>query len=303
MEPIQNFARVGVVHFMAFPELMRGDGPILETLKDLLIDTFFDAVEVTRINDRQVRRRVRELTEQAMVTVVFGAQPILLGGKHDLNSELEKKRREAIEAVKDGIDQAEQVGAQAVAVLAGKDPGPEGRKNAISRLKRSLSELCDYADSKGLMLVLETFDRVSFGKNCLVGPSEEACELAERMRRNHRNFGLMLDLSHLPLLEEPPEKAPVVLKDFLVHAHIGNCVKRFPQHPAYGDEHPRFGTTEGEVSVEELQAFLSSLLKIGYLDAVRRPILSFEVKPQKGEKPEIVLASAKRFLAEAWRRV
>jgi len=31
-DSIYNFMKVGLIHFMAYPETMKGDGPILETL-------------------------------------------------------------------------------------------------------------------------------------------------------------------------------------------------------------------------------------------------------------------------------
>jgi hypothetical protein len=88
-----------------------------------------------------------------------------------------------------------------------------------------------------------------------------------------------------------------------VHAHIGNCVIRNPDHEAYGDNHPRFGCNDGENDTGEVVAFLRELLEIGYLDPETRPILSFEVCPLEGESPEVVVAGAKRVLDAAWAAV
>ncbi|MER3486117.1 MAG: xylose isomerase, partial [Chloroflexota bacterium] len=60
-------------------------------------------------------------------------------------------------------------------------------------------------------------------------------------------------------------------------------------HPAYGDQHPRFGVPGGENDVAELAAYLRALLKIGYFDKplpTKRPVLTFEVKPMPGESAE-----------------
>ena len=43
-EPYQKYMDLSIVHFMAFPEVMGGQGPIVETLEDILFDTFFTAV-------------------------------------------------------------------------------------------------------------------------------------------------------------------------------------------------------------------------------------------------------------------
>ncbi len=303
-QPLARYARVGIIHFMLWPETMSGDGPILDTLGRLAADADFHAVEVTRINDPATRRQARALLETAHMTVGFGAQPILLGGKLDLNAADDAARTEAVEAVEGAIDQAADLGAHACAVLSGPDPGPDDRARATGRLIDSLKWLCDYAAQKGgLAIVLETFDRVSFGKNCLIGPSDEAAEVAARVRRDFPSFGLMIDLSHLPLLDETPQQAVEAVGECLVHAHMGNCVMQDPAHEAYGDNHPRFGVPGGENDVPELAAYLRALLDAGFLSRERRPVLSFEVKPLAGESVEALIAGSKRVLDQAWAAV
>ncbi|HUT33817.1 MAG TPA: TIM barrel protein [Planctomycetota bacterium] len=303
-EPLSHYARPGIIHFMLWPQTMGGEGPIAETIKRLAADADFEAIEVTRINDPTARAHVRATLETARMTVAFGAQPILLGGKLDLNAPGDADRAAAIEAVQQAIDQAAELGAVGLAVLSGPDPGEAGRKVATDRLVDSLKWLSDYAARTGnLPIVLETFDRVPFGKNCLIGPNAEAAEVARRVRRDFPSFGLMIDLSHLPLQGETPQQAAAATREFLVHAHMGNCVMRDPPHEAYGDNHPRFGVPGGENDVAELADYLRALLDAGFLSHARRPILSFEVKPLKGESVEALVAGSKRTLAAAWAAV
>lgn len=345
-EPLSHYARLGVVHFMLWPQTMGGDGPIAETVEHLAADADLEAIELTRINDPATRARVRAILQAARMAASFGAQPILLSRKLDLNAPSEQPRMAAIEAVKEAIDQARELGSEGVAVLSGPDPGEGGRKAATDRLVDSLKWLCDYAARKGgPPIVLETFDRSPFGKNCLIGPNAEAAEVARRVRRDFPSFGLMIDLSHLPLQGETPQQAVAAVREFLVHAHMGNCVMRHPAHEAYGDNHPRFGVPGGENDVAELAAYLRALLDAGFLrrdppppllparegaplplfqplEGQRedrpseqcptptspskrqgRPILSFEVKPLKGESPEAILAGSKRTLSAAWAAV
>jgi sugar phosphate isomerase/epimerase len=123
------------------------------------------------------------------------------------------------------------------------------------------------------------------------------------MRKITNNFGLMVDLSHIPLLKETLEESILPIKDYILHAHMGNCVVRDPSLPAYGDAHPRFGFPGGENDVDELAAFLRLLLSIGFITETKRPIVSFEVKPFGDEDPELVIANAKRTLNLAWDKV
>ena len=303
-EPLARYARLGIIHFMLWPETAKGEGPIVETIERLAADTYFDAIEVTRIADDEIRHTVREMLITARMTVAFGAQPVLLAGKLDLNAADEAERMRAIEAVKSCINQAYSLEAIGCAVLSGTDPGPENRRQAADLLIDSLKWLCDYSAQKGeIAIVLETFDRVPFGKNCLIGPSEEAADIARRVRKDFPAFGLMLDLSHLPLLEETPHQAVSAVGDYLVHAHMGNCVMHDAGHEAYGDSHPRFGVPAGENDVPELTEYLRELKAAGYLDKSRRPVLSFEVKPLAGESVAALIAGSKRALDEAWAAV
>ena len=50
-ESWHRYLRLGIVHFMAFPETLRGEGPIVETLKQIGGDEFFTAIELGWVND------------------------------------------------------------------------------------------------------------------------------------------------------------------------------------------------------------------------------------------------------------
>ena len=180
----------------------------------------------------------------------------------------------------------------------------EGNKEkAFDALMKSTKELCAYAKSKGNMkIVHEVFD-YDIDKKSLIGPVQLARRYAKAIVKDYNNFGLMVDLSHLPLLREKPEEAILPIKEYLVYAHIGNCVLADPSLPGYGDLHPRFGFPRGENDVGELISFLRVLMDIGYLNKKDSPIISFEVKPFADEDTDIVIANAKRTLNEAWARL
>lgn len=102
-------------------------------------------------------------------------------------------------------------------------------------------------------------------------------------------------MAHGPLLEEDPKSALTLLKDYLVHIHVGNCVK-VVGNPAYRHKHPRFGVDGGMHDVSDLTRFLKILFDIDYLGKKTRqneklPIVGFEVKPLPNESSE---ASTKR---------
>ncbi len=289
--------KVGIIHFMAYPSTIKGEGPIVETISKIAEDDFFTAIEITWIKDPGVRAKAREVLVTSGLAVGYGAQPAVLTTPLDPNSLDEDERKNAVEVLKGQIDEAHYMGAGRMAFLSGKGPGAEQREAATEVLIKSTRELCDYAGIKGMGIALETFD-TDIDKKALMGSSAESAAFAAAVERD--NFGLMVDLSHLPLLNESSEQCAKAVKDHVVHLHTGNCVMRDESHPAYGDAHPRFGIEGGENGVEELAVYLKAFMDVGFLNGKDQPFMSFEVKPLEGESSEAVIANAKRTLRQAW---
>ena len=298
-ELMSKYMEVGLIHFMAYPSTMKGEGPISETVKKIALDPYFTAIEVTWIKDPQVRKAVKKMVETAKMKLAYGGQPRLLTTGLNINDLNEAGREKALASLKEGIDEAYELGAQGFAFLSGKYEEAT-KEESYQALIKSTQELCRYAKSKGdLGIVLEIFD-YDVDKKSIIGPAELARRFAADIRKEHDNFGLLVDLSHLPLTRETAEQAIIPIKDYLVHAHIGNAVVKDAGLPAYGDAHPRFGFPNSENDVAELTAFLRVLLDIGFLNTQNPPIVSFEVKPWEDEDPDLVIANAKRTLNAAW---
>jgi sugar phosphate isomerase/epimerase len=292
---------MSIVHFMAFPNTIGGEGPILETVTKIAEDPFFGAIEIGWIKDPAVRSTVKKIVDTAHIKVGHGAQSALLLQKMNINSLDEDERMRAVEQLYHSVDEAAEIGAKFIAFLSGKDPGDEDRPWAFDALVKSVRQVAAYAKEKGIGLTLETFDR-DIDKKSLIGPSEYALKFAQVIREDYPEVGLMYDLSHLPLLHEKAETALTTLKDYLVHIHVGNCVVD-PKLAGYGDLHPRFGWPGGINDVPELTEFIRCLFKAGYLsdDKTEKPWIGFEVKPLTAdETPTLVIANAKRVWQEAW---
>ncbi len=305
-EPIEAYCHIGIVHPMAFPEVLQGEGPILDTLTQVALDPFFSAIEVTWIKDASVRGDAAQLLATAGMEVIFAAQPPLMQQNLSLSDPDPDQRRKAVDACKQLIDQAYQLSAAILVVLSGPDPGESARPQATEAFIDSLKQLCNDAQQKSgermLAISLENFDR-TVDKRCLIGPTREAAGIAEAIRNEYSNFGLTLDLSHLPLLRERADEAALAAVDHLIHVHIGNCVVGDTSHPAYGDQHPRFGVAGSAVGVPEVKRFLEALIYAGYFKRntpTTMPVVSFEVKPAQGERSDLVIANAKRTLKHAW---
>ena len=300
-EHLTHYMQVGIVSFMAFPDLGSGEGDVVAAMEKLADHGFFEQVDVTRVADPDARRRAIAVVRSSGMRVGFGAHPIILSEGLNLNAPDEGERRAAIDRLVPFIDEACEWGALAFVVLSGKDPGDADRDRATDALIGSLDELADESRKRGgPPIVLEQFDRVPFGKNCLVGPTPLAAEVARKMRDEHPDFGLLLDLSHLPLLGEDPAAALATAKEYLNYVHVGNCVLKDETHEAYGDNHPPFGIPEGENGVAALRDFLKSLFDVGFLAIDRRPVVGFEIKPTTGWTSDAVLDHARATLEQAW---
>jgi sugar phosphate isomerase/epimerase len=301
-QPIEAFCRPGLVHFMAFPELAGGEGPWEETVRRIALDPFFTAIEITHMEDPGVRERVRDLIRLARLSVGYGAHPDILRRKLNVNALNESERGAACAELRKHLDEAVFMGAETFVILSGKDPGAADREKAMEALVKSLDELCAYSSSLGgPKVVLELFD-CEVDKCCLMGPTSLAVAVAEKVGVHRKNFGLLVDLSHIPLLKESPQQALVPIKEYLAGAHLGNAVIQ-ADCAGYGDYHPIFGSPGSANDLPEMMEFLKTLREIGFLNEAKRPIVSFEIKPQPGQDPLIIIANAQRVLREAWARL
>ncbi|MFY0654321.1 MAG: sugar phosphate isomerase/epimerase [Cyclobacteriaceae bacterium] len=291
----------GIVHFMIYPQVIKGEGPILETIQKIIEDDYFKVIEITWIKDDATRAKAKAMLEASGMEVKYGGQPRLLTQQLNLNSTDLDHRNKAIADLKEGIDEAAELGLSDFGLLSGAYPGEEHRAEGMDLLEDSMDQLCSYAATKSINMVMEVFDQ-SIDKKCLIGHAADALEIAERVCSKHNNFGLMVDLSHIPLLSESPAEALRPVAKYVRHIHIGNAYMDNTDDPAYGDHHPRFGYPGGANDVDEIVAFLDELFNIGYLkaDGSQPMPVSFEIKPVGDENPEGMIANSKRKLSEAW---
>ena len=299
---MKRYMKVGTILHVSYKELGGGEGPILECLKKIVTDNYFEAVEVTRMKDPEVRKEAKKMISMAHMTTAYGGQGLLLGPGLNINDLNEEGRVKAVEALKAGIDEAYEMNAIAFEFLAGRYEDATAEESFRALLK-STREICEYARSKGdIMVLCEIFD-YDIAKKSLMGPVDRVKRYAEAICPEYDNFGIQVDLSHIPMIHETIEENILPIKQYIRLAHMGNTVIKSPECPAYGDEHPRFGFPNSENDVEELAAYLRLLLQIGFLNEKNRPVVSFEVKPFENEDPDITLANAKRTLDLAWELV
>lgn len=293
-ESIHKYFQVGTIQWMSHPPAKYD---IVESVKQIACDPFFDAIEITKMPDQETRDAVKKILEQSHMKVCYGAQPRLLATKYNPNDLDEEGRIKAEKELLESIDEAEYLGAKGIAFLAGKWT-EEGKEAAYAQLLKTTKNVCAYAATKGMQVNLEVFD-FDMDKAALIGPAPLAARFAADMRQSCNNFGLMVDLSHFPTTYETSKFVIQTLRPYITHLHLGNAVVK-EGYPAYGDKHPRFGFPDSANDTAELVDYLTVLKEEGFFRANDPLVLSMEVTPYGDEDGDVIMANTKRVIQRAW---
>lgn len=290
-EPISRYFLVGTLQWMSYPQLE----PV-QALHKIALDPFFSAVELAAGLGEQ-SQKIRSILAQSHLTSCIGVQPRLLERGLNPNAIEESQRQQAETVLLEAVDEAAALGAGGIAFLAGKWQ-EETKSLAYSQLLKTTRTICQYASQKKLKVELEVFD-YDVDKKSLIGPAPLAARFASDLRSSCGNFGLIVDLSHIPLTHETSRFVIRTLRPYITHLHFGNAVLT-PGKPGYGDKHPRFGFPHSVNDVHVLKEYLQILREEGFFLPQDPCILSMEVTPQPGEEADLVLAGTKRVLQRAW---
>ena len=302
---IYKYMKLGIVHFKAYPEATTGEGNVIvETLRKIVEDDFWTAVEVGWMKDPKVRHEATKLLETSHLEVCYANQPRMFSLKLNINDPDPKERKKAMSAMRNGVNEAFQLGASCMRVFSGKHPGEEKKEEGKKILIDSLKEICQYTNEQGKMgIYMKIFDK-DIDKCFLIGDFQDAADVAAEVNKEFPNFGVLADLSHFALLRTTPEEAIPLVKKYPMHFHIGSAAFRDKRHPGYGDLQPRFGMPGGEVDTPQVRDYFRLLLDLKLLDPAKRPVLSAEVRPLLAEETsEAVIANTKRVIKEAWAMV
>jgi sugar phosphate isomerase/epimerase len=293
-DSIHKYFQVGTILWMSYPPALYD---YKDSMRRVLRDDYFDAIEITQIKDDTLRAEAKALLAQSHMKVCYGAQPRLLSTGLNPNDINEEGRIKAEATLLEAVDEAEYLGAKGIAFLAGKWEEAT-KEQAYMQLLKTTVNVCNYAAKKNMSVNLEVFD-FDMDKAALIGPAPYAASFAADVRKECGNFGLLVDLSHFPTTYETSKFVIQTLKPYITHLHIGNAVVK-PGYDAYGDKHPRFGYPESANDTPELLDFFRVLKEEGFFKPEQPYVLSLEVTLREGEDGDIVLANTKRVINRAW---
>ncbi len=293
-DSIHAYFQVGTIQWMSHPPKSYD---LLDSLKKIACDDYFDAIEISQIKDPKVKERAKRILEQSHLCVCYGAQPRLLGPNLNPNDIDEEGRQKAEATLIEAVDEARELGAKGIAFLAGKWQ-EHTKERAYAQLLKTTLAVCKYAARYGMAVEMEVFD-FDMDKAALIGPAPLAARFAADVRMHCNNFGLLVDLSHFPTTYETSRFVVRTLRSYITHFHIGNAVVK-EGCPAYGDKHPRFGFPDSANDTPELLDFFRVLRDEGFLCPENLYVLSFEVTPFGDEDGDIIMANTKRVINRAW---
>lgn len=300
--PLTQFARLGLVHHMLYASSLRDPDTHVSTLETLIrhpdIETLDCCLPDGRARQDRLVRAIRASNKEHINFAVH------LFPYAELNlatpSAAEQRRVRLI--MEDFINQAAAIGATGFIFAAGGPPANQATTAHHHAFANFCRWLCERLAPHGIDALLEPFD-FDFDKCFLHGPIDRTLELIEEVAADFPNFGLELDMAHLPLMREPFVSAIERSASWLKRVHLGNCVMRDETDPFYGDRHPPIGYPGGEIDGPELDKILTTLIDVGFLQSANRGDLVIEINPFPGRSVDESVSDNLNRVEASWARV
>lgn len=304
--PWTEFFHLGLVVQAFFSQARERKGPALEITRKLAADPFFQALEISGVEERALQRELAGIVRASGKRLVFSGAGYCRGGGHNLHDLEEGRREKAVQQVKKIIDEACDYGCSILYVMGFEAPAPPDCDRAREKFARSLADLSDYARGENPAapptLSVENFYLLT-DTPFLIGPTLDVARMLRELRPRYPNLGLTFDTSHILQLKEDLASTFARVEDVIAHIHLSNCLLQDRSSPFYGDKHPPYGFPGSEIGIPELAGFLGTLKAQGYFRRTfptGKPVLSLEVITPPGRNPEAVLTEAKKDFQKAW---
>lgn len=270
---------LGVNHQFLYPEAITNQKTHTETMRELVALPQLDAVDCWVWQTPEVSREELSILRACGKQVNYNIGD-RFGEKTAFPASAEAAERHyAADILRRELGFAMECGAKKIILGSGPDV-PEMREDAKKRFAKVLYDVF-FDVPKDVVICLEPTDR-DMDKHFLFGPAAETADFVRDMRRGGMtNFGMLLDMAHIPLMHETLETAVRDAAETITHVHLGNNIVSNPKNPMYGDKHVPFGTPESAYTEHDVATFLRILSKNGYLK--QNPCtVSFEVRPKEG---------------------
>jgi len=301
-EPLNCFARLGLVHHMLYARSVEDPDYHVRTLEAMVSRTDIETLDCCLPYGKERQERlVRAIRASGKVHVAFALHLFPLR-KLSLAATSYSEQAQVRLIVGDFIAQAAAMGAKGFVFASGGPPYAETTRANQAAFLDFCRWFCEQLAPHGIDALLEPFD-FDFDKKFAYGPLDLNLELVQRVRSEFPNIGIELDVAHLPLMREEFVSSIRRSAPFLKRVHLGNCVKKNPADPFYGDRHPPIGYPGGEIDTRELEQILRTLLEVGFLSRDNRGDLIIEINPFPGRTEDDSVADNFARVNDAWAQV
>lgn len=274
-ESLENYAKIGIVYHMLYPECSEDPLYHVKTLLDFINTYDVETFDCCLPFGDEYRKKLIPHLKNCGKEVVFTNHISLMQSVNP--SSRSHNERELTKLIyKDQIKTAKKIGAVGYIFSSGRCFDEKYKSASFENFANFCHWLCRKLKKTGITAMLEPFD-TTIDKKFLIGPTIECAEFIKSLEID--NLGIELDFAHLPLLGENFYDAIKNTSKYLKRVHLGNCVIRDPSSKWYGDKHPPIGIKNGEIDIEEIAGILSYLLEFGYLNKKNRGPLVLEMRP------------------------
>ncbi|WP_194165711.1 sugar phosphate isomerase/epimerase [Oceanobacillus sp. CFH 90083] len=210
-----------------------------DIINQLSEEGFYRSFEIGDVSQSSERKQILSLAKANNYEITQWLTFIIDKNGLDVSSLDSKLRRETVKQLKESLYGAAECGASNIAFVTGEDPGAVRRKDAIEGLYESICELCEEAAIYNMNVLVEPLDRDTHKKR-IVGPTNEAVELINRVEKQFENIGLAFDTAHAALNGEDIHEALETAKHETHQIHFSNAVLN-KEDSLYGDNHMPVG--------------------------------------------------------------
>ena len=252
---------LGINHQFLYPDAITSQKAHTESLKELSVFDNIDALDCWLWRGESAKEERQILLDSGKI-INYNIGDRFMENVAKPASSIKAEQDFAYSTIMREIEYALSLNSKKIVFASGPD-FPADRDGAKERffefVMRLLSEI-----PKDVTLALEPTDR-DIDKYFLFGPLDETVDFIQKVRNaGGNNFGLLLDMCHIPIMYESLESAIKKADDTLVHIHLGNCVIKNKDDALYGDKHPAWGYPGGEYGEDEAKQFIQYLKNNGY---------------------------------------
>ena len=287
MARLKDYIKPGISATMLYPGAFTDEELHLAAVEAACKLPDYEILDLFFPQDPGIREREMEMLRRSGKEVYLNTPALLQqDGPYNPCSDDAATRDRAVALMLDHIRWAGELAVPVIVYTANVDRG-DGLRPVLLERFRTFVRACDgEAGRQHLTLALEPIERHRF-KKLFLGPTEECCAFTEELRREGcKNVGVIVDITHLPLMEE--EVAPAFERSMgtgVYHVHLGGAVLE-PSSPFYGHTHPPLGVAQGLFDTPQLEEQLRCMVRCGYIAPGRRAPMTFEVQALPGHTPE-----------------